>query len=385
MGAESRSVGSGRCPPHRFRDQLAHDEHRRIRAPDTRWSFGDCHARSSGCRRSRITFKDEGDAAIDGVWGIVGPSGYGQITRVISRDDAGVVRGLALLSGSFSIGEVVELDASAYPEDPRSAHGLPFEEIRVPSDLGVNPAWLITGENDTWIVFVHGAAGNGRTEALRVIPTFRKLGFPVLVITYRDDASGGAGDDLRYTWGLDEWRDVDAALATATLRGADDFILVGHDMGASIISTFLHESELAPNVRGVIFDSAVLDLEEVIDEIARDRGIPGYLATIGKSIARIRFGLEWSRLDQLERVLEFDPSLPMLVLHGTDDAVAPITTTDAFCGRAAAGDLRAFPWSSPWCSLEQRAGPLRGISHGLSHSCNARPHQRAMIGGVPRA
>ena len=327
-----------------------------------------------GVAGSRITFKDEGDAAIDGVWGIVGPSGYGQITRVISRDNAGVVRGLALLSGSFSVGEVVELDASAYPEDPRSAHGLPFEEIRVPSDLGVNPAWLITGENDTWIVFVHGADGNGRTQALRAIPTFRKLGFPVLVITYRDDASGGAGDDLRYAWGLDEWRDVDAALATATLRGADDFILVGHGMGASIISTFLHESELTPNVRGVIFDSAVLDLEEVIDEIARDRGIPGYLATIGKSIARIRFGLEWSRLDQLERVLEFDPSLPMLVLHGTDDTVAPITMTDAFAAALPLATYERFRgavhgalWNSAPVRYEESLTDfLIGVTPGLA-------------------
>lgn len=279
---------------------------------------------------SRITFADDENAAVDGVWGIIGENGYGQVTRVISRGPRGIERGLAVLSGAFVAGETVELDDYAFPEDPRTAHGLPFEEVRVPGELGVNPAWLIDGESDTWVVFVHGKDTDGRAQSLRALPTFRKLGLPVLVITYRNDASGGAGDDRLYTWGLDEWRDLEAALGTATLRGADDFILVGYDMGASIVAMFLHESDRTPDVRGVVLDSPVLDLDALVDDLADDHGIPGYLVVVGKALSRIRFGLEWSRLDQVERAAEFDPSIPILLMHGTVDEVAPIATADAF-------------------------------------------------------
>jgi pimeloyl-ACP methyl ester carboxylesterase len=259
-----------------------------------------------GIAGSRVTFADDDAAAIDGVWGIAGDDGYGQFTRVMSRSTRGVERGLAVLSGGFSAGETVVLEANAFPDDPRTAHGLPFEEVRVPGELGVNPAWLIGGESETWVVFVHGKDMNGRAQSLRSLPTFRKLGMPVLVITYRNDASGGAGDDGHTTWGLDEWRDLESALATATLRGADDFILVGHDMGASIVTTFLHESDRTPDVRGVVLDSAVLDFEALVDDVGDDR------------------------LDQLERVDEFDPMIPMLLLHGTADTISPIETADAF-------------------------------------------------------
>ena len=283
----------------------------------------------AGLSGGRVVLEGTG-ASREGVWGIVGADGYGQVTGIISRAGGRVERSLVTMEGSLVEGETVLLDVTAFPADPRTAHGLPFEEVRVPGELGVNPAWLIDGENDTWVVFVHGRGIAGRAESLRSLPTFRKLGFPILVITYRNDGTGGEDERGHATWGLDEWRDLNNALETAQLRGADDFILVGHDMGASIVMAFLHESEFILRIRGIVLDSAVLDLEAVVDGMARERGIPASLAVIGKAISRIRFGLEWPRLDQVARVDEFDPSIPMLLLHGTADQVAPIEAADAF-------------------------------------------------------
>ncbi len=73
---------------------------------------------------------------------------------------------------------------------------------------------------------------------------------------------------------------------------------------------------------------AVGDLGAVVDETASDRGIPGVVAGAAKAVARIRFGLEWAALDQMSRIEEFD--VPLLLLHGTEDEVAPIETADAF-------------------------------------------------------
>ena len=52
------------------------------------------------------------------------------------------------------------------------------------------------------------------------------------------------------------------------------------------------------------------------------------MAASAKAVARIRFGLEWSELDQLSRAGEF--AVPMLVMHGTEDSVAPVASADAF-------------------------------------------------------
>ena len=152
----------------------------------------------------------------------------------------------------------------------------------------------------------------------------------MLVITYRNDQAGGAGDARRHAWGLDEWPDLESALETALLRGADDFVLIGYDMGASVVAAFLDNSERAQVVRGVVFDSPILDLEALVDEMTSDRGIPGILAAVGKTIVRIRFGLEWSQLNHLARAGEFDPSLPILLMHGTADTISPITAADTF-------------------------------------------------------
>ena len=47
---------------------------------------------------------------------------------------------------------------------------------------------------------------------------------------------------------------------------------------------------------------------------------------IGYPLTRI----DWDALDQVERVGEFDPELPILLFHGTEDATVPVEISDAF-------------------------------------------------------
>ena len=111
--------------------------------------------------------------------------------------------------------------------------------------------------------------------------------------------------------GLEEWRDLDAALTLAERKGATDYVLFGYGMGAEVIATFLHESDRTDVVRGVVLDSPVLDLEGTIDATS---DTPGPLLEASQQLVRLRFGLEWDLLDQLSRADQFD--VPVLVLHG---------------------------------------------------------------------
>jgi pimeloyl-ACP methyl ester carboxylesterase len=273
----------------------------------------------------------------DGVWGLVGPNGYGQVIQVVEIGAEDVERGFRLLEGSFDIGDQVYLDQYAYLSDPLTAHAMAFEEARVPGDLGVLPAWLVQGDLDTWVIIVHGKGLDERKQALRMLPSLVDAGYPVLVVSYRNDIVAHASETGRYGWGYPEWRDLEAALEFANLRGAEDFVLYGYSMGGAVVSSFLHESAsfidgvtLTDRVRGLILDSPVLDLEAVIDAGAEDRGIPSPLTAAAKWIAAMRFDVDWDALDQVERAVEFDPELPILLFHGVEDTTVPVETSDRF-------------------------------------------------------
>ena len=273
-----------------------------------------------------------------GIWGVSnGTGGYGQMAAVISQDAETVERSFRTLAGRFIAGEMVTFDAYAVGENPMDAFAIDYEEVRVVGDLGVNPAWSIPGDGHTWVIVVHGEGLDERRQALRILPVLDDLELPSLVITYRNDGSAAAGG-AHYRWGLSEWQDVEAAIAYARNRLAEDYVLIGFGMGATIAINHLHESDSAGEVLGVVLDSPVLDLGAVVDGIAQERGIPGVVTTAAKAVARIRFGIEWGKLNQMDRIDQFD--VPMLLLQGTEDDVAPVGMADAFA--AALPDLVTY-------------------------------------------
>jgi len=276
----------------------------------------------------RIVLSRNEQSALDGVWGLVGPSGYGQVTGVVEARESDVERGFVTLEGSFAPGDAVAFDQYAFLSDPTTAHDIEYEEVVVPGELGVNPAWLIDGTRDTWVVIVHGKGVDERKQALRMIPTFHEAGYPILVISFRNDAGAAESDSGRYTWGLEEWKDLEAALQFGLVQGAEEFVILGYSMGGAVTSVFLHESDLIGRVRGVILDSPVLDLEEVVDTEAMERGIPAFFTAGAKAIARLRFGLDWPQLDHVARADEFD--MPILLIHGTADDTVPVASSDEF-------------------------------------------------------
>lgn len=257
----------------------------------------------------------------DGVWGLEAEDAYAQMSTIVRIDEGSVERGVRMLHGQIQAGELVRVDPDAYFGDPTIAHGLGFETPRAPSDIGPHPTWFIDGRRATWIVFVHGRGDDRLSESLRMIPSLVEQGFPVLSIAYRNDIGATPNSSGLRLWGLEEWRDLDAALSLAQRKGAKDYVIIGSGFGASIVSTFLHESPDISAVRGVIFDSPVLDLEGVVKRWADELGTFGAVAWLGRSFVSVRFGMEWEMLNQLERSDEFD--VPILLIFGAEDPVTP--------------------------------------------------------------
>jgi uncharacterized protein len=275
-----------------------------------------------------------GDLSIDGTWGVQWPHGYGQLGAIRRLEPDRVVRAFTHLQGApVTVGDRVGIDGFAFPPDPRTAFGVAYREVTYTSELGATPAWFIKGSRPTWVLFVHGYNAP-RREALRLLGPVVKHGFPAMVLSYRNDPGAPASADGLRHWGATEWRDVEAATAYALDHGAASVVLVGYSMGGGVVTSFLYESKLAAKVRGVILDAPGLDLGAVIDYGARGRTLPilglplpAPLTAAAKRIAGIRYHLDWSRLDYVDRASRL--ATPVLLFHGTADSRVPIATSQA--------------------------------------------------------
>ncbi|NND04722.1 MAG: alpha/beta hydrolase [Acidimicrobiia bacterium] len=286
----------------------------------------------------RITVARTPLTETEGIWGVAGPNGYGQASVVISRTDEVVERGFRVLSGVFDVGELVAFDPIAYPGDPLEAHGIEYREVRFTGDLGVYPAWVIDGDRDAWVIIVHGAGPEQRAEALRMLPGLVAQRLSVMVMTVRGDNGAPRPTTGLRALGATEWRDLASAVEFGFNQDAAEYVLIGLDTGASVVANYLHRADDITAVRGVVYDSALFDPERIADRVAEERGVLAMLRGAGKLLASIRFDIDWNELDQIDRAPEY--TVPVLVLHGEQDAVADIQVAEEFV--AELGNLARF-------------------------------------------
>lgn len=281
-----------------------------------------------------ITVADPDTASVldgDDVWGVrwaradgASEIGYGQL----SGDGTGtedVTRGLTVLAGQAPrVGDVVELDRSAFPHDPEVALGTTVRDVTYGSP-GL-PAWFAPGDGTTWAVLVHGK-GADRAEMLRMMRSTVGQGLPSLAITYRNDMGAPADESGRYEFGRTEWADLDAAVRYAREEGADQVVLVGASMGGAIIASYLQHVPDAP-VSALVLDSPMLDLSATVSHGASHRALPliGHvpesLTWTAKRFATLRYDLDWSEYEYLTDTSWLDA--PTLLIHGADDETVPL-------------------------------------------------------------
>ncbi len=278
-----------------------------------------------------VTLRAGGDSnwRRDGIWGLEWSSGaragYAQLGAPLSIDERRREVTRPLLDGETPPpGARARLDNLAFDGTP-AAVGLAFEEVRYPADGGPTPAWLVPGERETWVIFVHGR-GADREEALRVLPAIAALDVPALVIAYRNDEAAPGGADGHYAYGRTEWRDLEAAVGYALTSGARDSVLYGASMGGGIVMSFLYRSALADSVRGVILDAPMLHFRRTVDFGLADAGVPTVYRWLPMWITERRFDVDWGELDYLARADEL--RAPVLLFHGSDDDVIPVALAD---------------------------------------------------------
>ena len=206
------------------------------------------------------------------------------------------------------------------------------------------------------------------TTASAVLPT-------ALVISYRNDEGAPRGDGVA-KFGIDEWEDLEAAIAYARSRGASDVILGAGSMGGAItLSLFEHGSAQAQAVRGIVLDSPALAIGRQSRMSTDAMGVPGVIAELGFGLAAWRFGLDWEAMDYLSAVEHV--TVPVLVLHGDRDALISVEANrpvyEALTGRGGTtveivpGAHHLGIWN------RDRAGFERHVSQFLARVAGAGP------------
>lgn len=223
-------------------------------------------------------------------------------------------------------------DSFVFPGDPAVAHGISFQEVRYPSELGACPAWLVPGRDAEapWLIAIHGKGASPR-EVLRILPVIHRAGWTVLAIGYRNDIDAPRSPDGRYGFGLTEWRDVEAAVRFAVERGAHEVALFGYSMGGAIAASFLRRSELAARVAAVGFDAPMLDLRATVQHRAQHQPLPAAVHRLLLPVAGRALRVPWEAVRYLDDVDGWPG--PVFLAHGTADPLVPVATSDEAAAR----------------------------------------------------
>jgi alpha-beta hydrolase superfamily lysophospholipase len=275
----------------------------------------------------RVVLSRSDDTLRPGVYGIGWRAGHAIVGEVLASDADSVTRRLRSVDGYLMPGTKVAIEPDVYATNPKQALGLPFSTVSIPGELGPMPAWEIPGRGHTWAIVVHGINGVP-LEGLRIAPTLHRAGLPTLLMTYREDLGAPASPDGFHHQGLTEWRDLGAAARYAFAHGARRLVLIGYSMGGAIVAQFMERSPLAGRVAGLVLDAPALDWRGILEFNATEMGFPSFAALPVEWAIDSRIDADWDSLDAIEHADDFH--LPILLFHGTDDRVVPISDSDEF-------------------------------------------------------
>lgn len=277
--------------------------------------------------KGRIVLESTEESRRPGVYGIEWQGGRAIVGAIVAEGGETVTRRLRALDGYLAPEEKVAFDPDVWAGEPSAALGIPSATVAIHDEAGAMPAWFVPGHERTWAIVVHGINGTPG-EGLRVVPALRRAGLPTLLITYREDLGAAPSPDGFHHMGLTEWRDLGAAARYALAHGARRLVLVGYSMGGAIVTQFMERSPLAPKVAGLVLDAPVLDWQAVLSFNATRMGFPSFLAKPVEWAIGARIDADWGSLDAISHPEAF--RLPILLFHGTEDDVVPISTSDGF-------------------------------------------------------
>lgn len=268
--------------------------------------------------------------------------GHARIGRIVAEDARTVTREVIGPTGP-SPRSRAETTGSVFAGP--DGLGLPWTEVRIPTDVGDAPAWHFPGTTDAWVVHVHGIR-TSRLSPLRGVPVFAERGYHSLVVSYRGDGEIGAGQGDSSALGLAEWPDVDRAIDHALAQGAERVLLMGWSMGGGMALLTAERARNRAAIDGLVLVAPATNWREVVLHGARQARIPEWLA---RAVLGALGSRRWSRILCGVAAIDFDAldwtsrdrgiAIPTLVIHSPDDDEVPFDLSHRLAERNATVQL----------------------------------------------
>ena len=201
--------------------------------------------------------------------------------------------------------------------DPKKLFDLDFEKVKYNE---TNSAIYVPANSQKWIIAAHGINGSPE-EFLRYMPAINDSGFNLLAISYQNDPEAAASENGFYNYGNTEWRDIEDAINYVKSKQSSEVVLLGISYGSSIVSNFIKNSSLAPEINKIIFDSPSLDWNDTFKFELSKRGLPTFLANPGSFVASLRSGTDYADVSATKFTDKFTQNI--LVFHSRDDDAIP--------------------------------------------------------------
>lgn len=224
--------------------------------------------------------------------------------------------------------------------DPESTHGLMFEEVRFPSDDGVDVAgWLVPGapgrpgSSRAVVVYVHGLGG-ARWMSLGLMPALHGARLDVLAIDMRGHGATATGGHTPGAAFVSGWRDV--AGAFRYLRKERGYERVGALGGSQGAGTVLQAAARAGGADAVIAQSGGVSLFALLRGMSALAWAPDWQISLICRIALFRIGAAdhaTPHTGPIDVVQDVSPA-PLLIIHGEDDDVVPVDQGRALFAKA---------------------------------------------------
>tara|TARA_R110000868_G_scaffold411617_1_gene706298 strand:- start:385395 stop:386294 length:900 start_codon:yes stop_codon:yes gene_type:complete len=198
---------------------------------------------------------------------------------------------------------------------------LEYETINIKSNNQTLHAWKITGLNPAAprILLIHGW-GSSSIGALKRIPHLANHASQIITL----DLPGHGESTGTSQMGTSEHTDLNTLLSS--LENPSPTIIYGWSMGAGIALRFARDYKDQHNIEAVIAESPYIHATTPAKNVINLRGLPTKL-NLKPAIALIGIlkgiGPKWKGFarDQIAKDLQ----VPLLLIHGTQDPVCPLT------------------------------------------------------------
>jgi uncharacterized protein len=225
---------------------------------------------------------------------------------------------------------------------------LALEDVRMTSRGDNIPiaAWYLPRQaSDRVVILVHGKDASRTVEFagafVELAQALQRGGLNVLMIDLRGHGQSGEG---RYSFGLNERRDVEGAVDWLLARGYGPgrIGVLGVSLGASAA---IGATADEPRIGALVTDSSFAEFCPILQsQWAGSTGLPDVFAPSTVLMIRLLYGYDLCASRPVAEVGRIAPR-PILLIHSTDDALIPVSNFYAL--KAAAPSAETWLVSGP--------------------------------------